>query len=170
MQKRSVPSAPCCIASTLHASHAMNVKYTCPDAQSRYCLRQQVCAVEVLSQSKMTQHDALGRSFFGQLHRPGSTCTTICLLAFYFLAARPGTRGVNAPVILGLQGSVQAPGLVLAGLGGEGQAGPEVAQQLIAGQGHAPALLLQGLCQVCHWGYAHQAALLVQGDCGVLSM
>ena len=45
-----------------------------------------------------------------------------------------------------------------------------MAQQLIAGQRNPPALLLQGLCQVCHWGYAHQAALLVQGDCVVLSM
>lgn len=82
----------------------------------------------------------------------------------------PGIERVTAPVILSLQGPVQAPGLVLAGLGGEGQAGPEVAQQLIAGQGHPPALLLQGLRQVCHRGYAHQTALLVQGDSCVLGM
>ena len=80
-----------------------------------------------------------------------------------------GRRGCR-PVILGLQGAIQAPGLVLAGLCGEGQACPEVTQQLIAGQHHSPALLLQGLCQVCHWGYAHQAALLVQRDCGMLRM
>ena len=74
------------------------------------------------------------------------------------------------PIILGLQGAVQALGLVLAGLTGEGQARPEMAQQLIAGQHNPPALLLQGLCQIREWGYAHQAALLVQGDCGVRSM
>lgn len=74
------------------------------------------------------------------------------------------------PVILGLQGAIQAPGLVLAGLCGEGQARPEVAQQLIASQHNPPALLLQGLCQVCHWGYANHTALLVYRDCGVLSM
>lgn len=74
------------------------------------------------------------------------------------------------PVILSLQGAVEALGLVLARLAGEGQARPEVAQQLIAGQHDSPALLLQGLCQVRDWGNAHQAALLVQSDCGVLSM
>lgn len=71
---------------------------------------------------------------------------------------------------MGLQSAVQALGLVLARLAGEGQARPEVAQQLVAGQHDSPALLLQGLGQVGDWGNAHQAALLVQSDGGVLSM
>lgn len=72
------------------------------------------------------------------------------------------------PVILGLQSSIQARSLLLARLGVKGQAGPEVAQQLIAGQSHPAALLLQGLCQVPFRGNAHQTALLIQGHSCVL--
>lgn len=68
---------------------------------------------------------------------------------------RVAARKLGIPVILALQRSVQAGSFVLAGLCVSGQAGPEVAQQLIAGQGHTAALLLQWLGQIGQGSHPH---------------